>query len=64
MWIKLHLQNGNQITYIQTQHITHLSKTGGGGNPVLFLDDGTTVIVSETLDNLIYMIKGDYLSGV
>lgn len=62
MWIKLHVQNGDAITYVQTEHITRIGKTGGG-YPVLFLDDGTTVIVNENLDNIIYMLKGDYLSG-
>lgn len=55
MWIKLHLQNGNQITYIQTQHITHLNKTMGG-TVAVFLSDGNVCVVNETIDEISRMI--------
>lgn len=66
MWIKLHTHD-NRPVVIQTQHIAFIHTSfdpKDNGMTVIGFIGGDYILVKQTLDNIIYMLKGDYSSGV
>lgn len=68
MWIKLHMDD-NRPVVIQTQNIadihTSFDPKDNDMTVVGFIGSSSNyVLVKETIDDIIYILKGDYLSGV